>query len=272
LADVERARRKGVSLGHAVHAHEQYPYLGRFHGIMHDAFVIELPQELAPIMRRLIRRPPPGWGRELMDQLCVVARATAALPEERAFARLMLFEEIRASLALAAYRTNGGFEGVGGCRRDLDEIAGHELDKLLDTPLALDATAPYRPLITTIAAAMARLTEHVERLREVQWVVQDLGDATRARAELEMLLRDTDPVDATILRHRFDRARHQQPIPVARLPLEHPLVLDGHTEASIHKRSSRALKKLKESPSALSCGPKPMTLPELLLHPEAFDA
>lgn len=272
LADVERARRKGVSLGLAVHAHEQFPYLGRFHGFLHDAFVMELPSELAPIMRRFVGRPPPGWIRELMDQLCVVVRATAAQPEERAFARLLLFEEVRLSLSLAAYQTNGGFEGVGGCRRDLDEIAGIELDKLLDIPLELDATTPYRPLITTVAAAMSRLAAHVEHLREVQRVVENLGDATHERAELEMLLRTTDPVDATILRHRFDRAAHQQPIPLARLPLEHPLVLAGHTEASIYQRSSRAMRKLTQSPSKLRRATKPLTLPELLLYPEDSDA
>ncbi len=272
LADVERAQRGGVSLGDAVHAHERYPYLGRFHGLLQDAFVIELPPELAPIMRRFLQRPPPGWLRELMDQLCVVARTTAARPEERAFARLLLFEEIRSNLSLAAYQTNGSFEGVGGCRRDLDEIAASELEKLLAIPLAFDATTTYRPLITTIAAAMSRLTEHVEYLREVQGVVQDLCDATRERAELELLLRNTNPVDATILRHRFDRADHQQPIPIARLPLEHPLVLAGHTADSLYQRRLRALKKLEESPSALCRPTKPLTLPELLLHPEDPDA
>lgn len=272
LADVERAHRKGQSLGLAVHAHEQYPYLGRFHGMLHDAFVLELPSELAPIMRRLVGRPPPGWLRELMDQLCVVARATAAQPEERAFARLLLFEEVRLGLGLAAYQTNGAFEGVGGCRRDLDEIAGREVDKLLQVPLELDAMTAYRPLITTLAAAMVGLAEHVEHLREVHGVVEELCDATHERAELEMLLRSADPVDATILRHWFDRAPQQQPIPVPRLPLEHPLALAGHTEASIYQRRSRALRKLEHSPSALRRQTKPLTLSELLLHPEASDA
>lgn len=272
LGDVERASRKGVSLGHAVHAHEQYPHLSRLHGILHDAFVIELPPELAPIMRRLIGRPPPGWIGELVDQLCIVVRAADASPQERAFARLVLFEIIRLNLGFAAYRTNGGFEGVGGSRQDLDEIASEQLEQLLAIPLEMDAVKPYRPLITAVAAAMSHLTEHVEHLRELQSVVQDLCHATRARAQLEVLLRDADPIDATILRHRFERAPRRQPIPLARLPLEHPLVLAGHTEESLYQRSSRALRKLKQSPTTLCRDSRPLTLPELLLHAEDSDA
>jgi hypothetical protein len=269
---VELARRQGVSLGEAVHAHERYPYLCRVHGLLQDAFVIELATELAPILRRFICRPPPGWTRHLMDQLCVVARARAAAPEERALARFLVFEEIRLSLGLAAYRTDGGFEGVGGSRRDLDAIAGRELDKLLAIPLELDATTPYRPLVTTIAAAMTHLAEHLEELRQVQGVAEELCQATRERAELELLLRDADPVDATILRHHFDRAEHQPPIPLVRLQLEHPLVLAGHTPDSLYQRSSRAVRKLRESRSSLRRVKKPLTLPELLLDLEDGDA
>lgn len=272
LADVERVWRKGVPLGHAVHAHEQYPYLSRLHGILHDAFVVELPAELASIMRRLIGRPPPGWVGQLVDQLCIVVRAAGADPAERAFARLVLFETIRLNLGFAAYQTNGGFEGVGGSRRDLDEIASEQLDQLLAIPLELDATMPYRPLITAIAAAMSHLTERVEHLRELHSAVQELCQATHERAQLEMLLRDADPVDATVLRHRFDRAPRRQEIPLARLPLEHPLVLVGHTEESLYQRSSRALRKLEQSPTTLRRDTRPLTLPELLLHAEDSDA
>jgi hypothetical protein len=272
LGDVERAQRRGVSLGYAVHAHEDYPYLGRFHGTLHDTFVLELPPELAPIMKRVVRRPPPGWAHELLDQLCIVARAAEARPEERAFARLVIFEALRVGLGFVAYQTDGVFEGIGGSRRDMDTIAAVELERLLQTPLALDATTPYRPLVVTMAAAMVRLTEHLEGLRAVRSVTQELCNAIRDRAELEMLLRHSDPVDATILRHQYDRADHLQPIPVSRLPLEHPLVLAGHTDTSIYKRRSRALEKLEQSPDTLERATKPLTLPELLLHLEDSDA
>jgi hypothetical protein len=227
--------------------------------MLHDALVLELPPELASIMRR----PPPGWAEELLDQLCTVARAAEARPDERAFAPVMLFETIRIGLGLAAYQTNGAFEGFGGSRRDLDRIAAKELERLLQVPLALDAATSYRPLVVTMAAAMVRLTEHLEGFRAVQSVTQELCDAIRDRAELEMLLRKSDPVDATILRHQYDRADHLQPIPVSRLPLEHPLVLAGHTDASIYQRGSRARKMLEQSPDILGCTPTRVTLPEL---------
>lgn len=273
LADVERAARQRVPLGHAVHAHESFPYLGRFHGFLQDAYTMELPPELAPIMGRLVRKPPPRWFGELTEQVCVVARASAAQPEERAFARLMVFEAIRVSLGFATYRSNGGFEGVGGCRRDLDHIASDQLEHLLRVPLAVDAREPYRPLLLTVAAAMSRLTAHAEQLRELQHVVRDLEDATHHRAELEMRLREADPIDAAIVRNRLAAGDHQQPIPLQRLPLEHPALLAGQTKASLQQRSSRAVRKLKtKGPAGLRRAKKPLTLVELLLHPEVVHA
>jgi hypothetical protein len=126
LADVERATRRKVRLDLAVHDHEGFPYLSRFHGWMQDAFVMELPSELLPIMRRLLRTPPSNWMIDTHNSLSTIARSSAARASERALATLMLFEGIRANLSVSAYRMNGGWEGVGGCNRDLDALAGIE--------------------------------------------------------------------------------------------------------------------------------------------------
>ena len=266
LADVERAARKGIPLDHAVHAHESYPYLGRFHGLIQDIYTAELPAELEPIVRRLVGRPPPEWVGGLMEQLCVVARAEGARPEERAFARLMVFEAIRVNLGFAAYQSRGAYEGAGGCRRDLDEIASDKLERLLHIPLQVDAGEPYRALLVSVVAAMSDLTQHIEQLRELRQFTRELANVTHTRALLEMELRGADPVDATILRNRFAADDGQQPIPMKRLPLEHPLLLAGYSGAALDQRSSRALKKLTtHGPSALRRACKPLTLAEMLL-------
>ena len=261
-----------VPLGIAVHAHEQYPYLGRFHGFLQDAFVMALPPELELIMRRLLTMPPPEWEQPLLDELCVVARSDQALPEERALARLLVFEGIRVNLTMVAYRTHGHFEGIGGCRRDLDRVADKDLANLLAIPQSVDASTPYRPFTTTVAAAIAHLRDHVDGLRAAQKLIDELRTACEDRARLEMLLRNADPVDATVLRNHFDRADHHQPIPVGRLPLEHPLILDGFSEDALNQRTSRAIKKLEHAPRSIVRRPHPISLADLICEGESPDA
>jgi len=43
LADVEKASRRGVRLSTAVHTHEQFPYLARFHGLLADSLLGQVP-------------------------------------------------------------------------------------------------------------------------------------------------------------------------------------------------------------------------------------
>src|SRR5690349_15067681 len=148
LADVERAQRRRIPLSQAVRFHADFPYLGRLHGWIQDAFVAAMPSEFVAIMRRLKYMSPPAWTETFLDDLCVVARSTAARPEERALARLLIFEGLRVNLFMASYKTSGQFEGVGGCRRDLDELADEQLMKLLLVPLDIDASVPYRPFTT----------------------------------------------------------------------------------------------------------------------------
>lgn len=271
LADVERAQRRNIPLRVAVHD-DGFPYLARFHGHLHDAFVMEVPSELVPILRRLVRMPSPQWSQELLDDMCIVARSPRARPDERALARLVIFEGVRVNLFVAAWRTDGGFEGIGGSRRDLDDIADAELARLLAIPLAEDATERYRPFATTVASALVRLRDHVDALWAAQALIEDLRKECEGRARLEMLLRRADPVDAVVLRNQLDRSPRQQPVPVARLPFEHPLLLDGHTEHSLNQRSSRATRTLDRNPARLVRRPKPITFIDLLLEPETSHA
>lgn len=119
-----------------------------------------------------------------------------------------------------------------------------------------------------VADAVHRLRGRAESLWAMQELVEELRLACSARARAEIAFRAADPVDAAVLRHYFDRADHQQPIPRSRLPLEHPVVLHGHDENSLHKRSGRALKKL----TANCRPPRPTTLADLIVEMEKANA
>lgn len=273
LADVERAHRRRAPLGDAVHAHEDYPYLGKFHGFVNDALTAPVPPDVVPLMRQLARKPPPAWLPSLVDALSVVARSAAARPEERAFARLTLFELLRMKLGYVAYRTEGSYEGTGGSRRELDTIASDELEAMLAVPLTEDATEPYHPWEAALAAAMVSLTQRVEARRELASVIDGLAETMHARKQLELQLREADPVDATILRDWIAEDAQDQPIPVKRLPLEHPLLLAGYREDALHQRRSRAVRQLEAlGPTALRREQKTITLAEMLVELEAAHA
>jgi hypothetical protein len=266
LADVERSMRRNVGLDLAVHDHEGFPYLSRFHGWMQDAFVMELPNELLPIMRRLLRTPPSDWMIDTHDSLSIVARSSTAGASERALATLMLFEGIRANLSVSAYRMNGGWEGVGGCDRDLDALAWNRTANVLKMPLQADEDDVTFAVI--VVDAMRRLHELTMAMWDAQKLVAELARECEERARVEMVLRTVDPIDASILRNALDRAQHQQAIPDSRLPQEHPLLLRGLKENAIYKRRERAINKLR----ARRKQRRPVTLAALILETEEAHA
>lgn len=266
LADVERARVRGIPLNVAVHAHESFPYLGRFHGWLHDAFVMQVPGEIVPIARRILSIPTPAWTVELQNAFSIIARSGLARSDERALATLLLFEGIRFNLFIAAYRMNGWWEGVGGCRRTLDDLAWKEAEVVLAMPMRADEEDMTFNVI--VVDAMHRLGDCAQQLWAAQEMIEDLRQACAERARAEMVFREADPVDAAVLRNYFDRAEHQQPIPMSRLPLEHPLVLEGHNEESLHARVFRATKKLATKVKR----PRPTTVADLIAEMEPTNA
>jgi hypothetical protein len=263
LAEVERAHIRRLPLSEAVHSHETYPYLSRLHCQLRDALLGEVPLELEPFVRSVVQLPVPDWALELRNDLCVVARSTTAGAEERALCRLLLFEGIWLNLFLAAWRTNGRFEGMGASARDVERVANDTLESLLAIPLMEDATGDaFRPYETTMCAAMVRLREHVESLwkaRVMAYVrrgdaVDDLQKLCDMRAAVEISLRKADPVHAVLLRNHFERgmAKHVQPIPVERLPLEHPRILAGKNKNSLDQQLARAKTILRKNSRGLA--------------------
>ena len=205
----------------------------------------------------------------------VVLRARAsrgrARPAQPRHQREVLFSTLPSVLGAMTHVWN---TTKGDAQRSADAYAAirRELDRLLQVPLAEDAMQSFRPLLVTMRAAMEDLASQLEGMRAVQSVTQELRQAIEDRAELERLLRDADPIDATILRHQFSGDNRHEAVPAGRLPLEHPLVLADQTEASIYQRASRAYKRLKASRKTFRARPKAITLFDLLLASEGTHA
>lgn len=250
LMDLLLADNQGVPLSEAVYQHDAFPHLGRVHGSLMDMWCLAVPEELQPIVRAGLTAQPPAWVSEVRTATCVVAASPQANPAERALAKFTVFEGVVLNLMIAARRTNGHFEGVGCGRRDIERRAEVAMCELLAAPPGLgDGTV--RPFEVTVVAAMEDLERYARKLWKTQ--VKDARDAGRAiedveavfemRRRLELELRHAEPIDAAVMRHALTPP-HLPKAPVAHLPKQHPLILDGMTPNALDQRVSRATDRL----------------------------
>jgi hypothetical protein len=250
LMDLLLADNQGVSLSEAIYQHDLFPHLGRVHGSLMDMWSMAVPKELQPIVRAGLAAPPPAWASEFRTTTCVIAASPQASPAERVLAKFTLFEGVVLNLMIAARRTNGHFEGVGCGRRDIEREAEATLHELLAAAPAL-GDGDVRPYEVTVVAAMERLERYARRLWKSQ--VREARGADRdveyvetlfaRRRELELELRRAEPIDAAVMRHALTPA-HLPKAPVAHLPKQHPLILEGMTPNALEQRLSRATDRL----------------------------
>ena len=250
VMDLLLAEKQGVPLSEAVYQHDLFPHLGRVHGSFMDMWFMAVPKELQPIVRAALAAPPPGWASEFRTSTCVVAASPRATPAERVLAKFSLFEGVVLNLIVAAWRTNGHFEGSGCGRRDIERRAEVAMRELLAAPPGL-GDSKVRPFEVTVVAAMEDLERYARRLWRAQ--VKDARDAGRAieeieelfeyRRQLELELRRAEPIDAAVIRHSLTPP-HLPKAPVAHLAKQHPLILEGMTPNALEQRLSRATDRL----------------------------
>lgn len=158
--EVNLASARGISLRDAVRDEISYPHLHRAHASISDILEMSVPLEVEAWVRRVHAMPTPPLVDELRTGLAHSAVISSS-PTACA-ARFILFEGTRATLKVAAWRTNGAFEAVGATDEEIDEIAESKVDELIAMASALpDDVRPFHMLI---ASAMCHLTDTVDRL------------------------------------------------------------------------------------------------------------
>jgi hypothetical protein len=260
--EAHRAVEAGVRFGEAARDAAAFPSLQRLHAGLDDALRMTVSPELAGTLEDL-RRGAEELG-AMRDELARLAAGGA--PIERALARFLLFEAVRANLLVAVWQSGGGFTAVGGAPEDLDPIAEDEVDRLVARgPAVAPEERSFRVLL---AAAMIELTRHAELLRAAVWRSQDATVAGMAeKAAIEERLRALDPVDAVLVRNELARYLGEERVTVDQLVVLHPVLLGGMKRDALDQRISRFRRKVAAGGLGAVRRPERRSLAELLLGP-----
>lgn len=259
LADVAEqalaARRDGVGLAAAV-ADPKYPALGRFHTDLRDALLVEIPNEIRGFVESATR-PEGGSGAEAFGSaLAEIAQenprepptsapsATDAEPAH-ALAEFLVFQAVRLRLLVQAWQTED-YERLGGDERDIDVIAGREVETLLAEPALADGEV--RPLMLLVAAASVSLAADAqERVHEMRRVGDDVREELAMQARLRKALRELRLPESVLLGNALSGLLGEQRQELPDLQRDRPVALDGLSRQAMDQRVSRGRKALTRS-------------------------
>lgn len=247
-AEVNVARSRRIKLRHAVRDEVNFPHLHRAHATIDDILEMSLPAELQAWVRRVHSMPMPPLVEDIRTKLAHLA-ASEANPMAACAARFLLFEDARASLRLATWRTRGAFEAVGADQALVDEVAEDEVDELIEIVTALPADV--RPFQQLLCKAMIELTSVIDELRDaLRTTKRELVEKLAERAAIEVQLRQLEPVEAVLVRNELHDVLGEQHLSVEQLQREHPALLGGLSRAALDQRASRLRRRLKERGSS----------------------
>lgn len=258
LADVAEqalaARRDGVGLAAAV-ADPTYPALGRFHTDLRDALLVEIPNEIRGFVESATR-PEGGSGAEAFGSALAeiaqenpreptsTAAATDAEPAH-ALAEFLVFQAVRLRLLVQAWQTED-YERLGGDERDIDVIAGREVETLLAEPALADGEV--RPLMLLVAAASVSLAADAqERVHEMRRVGDDVREELAMQARLRKALRELRLPESVLLGNALSGLLGEQRQELPDLQRDRPVALDGLSRQAMDQRVSRGRKALTRS-------------------------
>ena len=240
--EVHSAELAGVPLNEATSREGDYPHLCRAHAFIGDILAMTVPEELRQWVLRVHRMPMPPVAEELRNRLAFAA-ATRAGPDGAA-AKFILFESTRATMKIAAWRTNGDFEAIGGEDAEIDRIAAEEVDWMIQQATSLPSD--IRSLNVLVANAMVKLSRYAEELRHViQGMQKEIVERFAEVAAVERSLRQLDPVDAVLVRNQLAPCLGEQQLSVEELQRQHPALLAPHSRAALDQRLCRLKQRLR---------------------------
>jgi hypothetical protein len=246
--EVNLASTRGESLREAVRNEESYPHLHRAHAAISDILEMSVPLEIEVWVRRVHAMPTPPIVDKLRTSLARAAIGVAS--PEACTARFILFQSTRATLKIAAWRTDGAFEAVGATDDEIDEIAEEQVDQLLS--LVPELPEDIRPFHVLMASAMCDLTATVDELRRLLHEMgRDIVEGFLERAAVERNLRDVDAVDATLIKNALGPHLGNQYLSIEELQRAHPVLLAPHSRNGLDKRSSRLRERLERRAEGL---------------------
>jgi hypothetical protein len=233
---------RGLRLSAAVADERNFPLLFRLHVGLRDVFTLELPKELLGWAERFTRTTHQAGTDEIQHQLGRLATDQRLAPTERALARFVLFEMLRAGLYFAEYLENGALAALGMRQGDLDELAEKQLARWLEVAPTL--SADIRPLNVMMGAAMQELTAEGEVVQELFTTLSvDLVTHAKLRQEFEAKLQAMNAPDALLIRNAVAEEEglldDEQYVTIETLQAQHPLALGGFKRNTLDQKLKR---------------------------------
>jgi hypothetical protein len=242
--DAHAAQVKGTPMRVAAANEAEFPYLFRAHVGLADLMAMSLPPAAESMVRKSFSFAASPTAEEARRGLVRMAASDTSPVLERALARFILFEGVRSNLLYVAWRTDGGFEAVGGSTDDIDRIAEDRVERLLAEAPTLGRDV--RPFRLVIASAMELMTKHAEALgKMVAEMHADVAAVLEECAAFERSLRELDRADELLVRNYMASYLGEQPLSVDELQRQHPVVLGGLTRDALDQRMSRLRHKIK---------------------------
>jgi hypothetical protein len=270
--DVADAIDRGLNLAEAVRSPD-FPRLVAFHQALRDALLVEIPDELGPLLATHAHAPSgaPAENTPLIDlQRIFVSHAQAAPgehPSQRlhaALAEFLLFQAVRLRLLITAWSSDD-FESLGGEEQDIDDIACEEVAEMLTHPSL--AEPGVRPLVVMLAGASLSLSQDVhQRAEALRLVGDEEREHMRMRARLRSALRELRLAESVLLENALASLLGNERLELGDLQAARPLALEGMSRQAMDQRVSRGRKALTRSREHWPARRKPALFD--LLRPE----
>jgi hypothetical protein len=237
--DALTASTSRISFSEAAQDRENFPFLRRFHCGVTDILQWTIPRELLPLFEKLMAGPP--IANSTLESLTRIALSPDTAPAEAALLRFLVFEAIRLTLVVVAWREEKEFTDAGARLKEIDAIAEKQLDRLVKN---VDALGPEdRPLQMLVALGMNDLLLHVDELKTTLLQIKtEVADPVRIevrQAQFEARLRSMELTDAVLLGNRYAGSLDEQRLPVELLQQDHPVALKDMSRAAMDQRVKR---------------------------------
>jgi len=237
-AEAQHAEAQGKTIGQASADPDNFQLLHVLHNGVQDFLTLEIPSELVPWARRVLRMPEPPIASEIQSLLGRLAIDPEAPPTQRSLARVLLYQGTRLQILLEEHLSGRSIAAVGAKPSDIDEIVDLQVSKWIEH--AHEFADEVHPFEVLAAAARGWLDRHVEALRSfVGRMDADMAELFRMRGQLELRLREMSAPDAVLFWNSCADVFEEQYLNVERLQKRHRLLFEGMKRPALDQRVHR---------------------------------
>ena len=240
---------QGRDLADAVNDPETAPYASKVHGFMEDLLTLEVPGELLPWARRIVRMSP--------SEALTLRRTTTTLalrgtnPMSPALGRFFLFEALCIIQRFELLASGVQIEALGGRGRDVETIAERELAIAESAPAYGDALLDLDdPMGLLQMLGLVGLDGHLQALKaELAVLKKEMTETLERRRNILQVSEQLHPTDAILLLNETADEFGEERLSVRQLRARHPGHLGEVSDSAIWKRVERLPEKIQRRDS-----------------------